>query len=115
MKWLQAFLMFINIHQLVGFDNNYNQILTIGSVLEGRALSWYNITMRGPLSGPKLLFLDMVIYLSNKFLTPVAATKAQQSWEKVQYSPTLGIHAQELQTLSNHVFMPSMNIHYIDK
>ena len=108
MKWLQGFLTFIDIHQLVGFENDYNRILTIGSALEGRALSWYNLTMRGPLSGPKLSFLDTVIYLSDEFLTPAAATKAQQSWEKVQYSPTLGIRAfvRELQTLSNHVFMP---------
>jgi hypothetical protein len=108
MKWLQGFLTFIDIHQLVGFDNDYNRILTIGSALEGRALSWYDLTMRGPLSGPRLSFLDTVIYLSDEFLTPAAATKAQQSWEKVQYSSTLGIRAfvRELQALSNHVFMP---------
>jgi hypothetical protein len=90
MKWLQGFLTFVNIHHLIGFNNNNNNnwILTIGSVLEGRALSWYDLTMRGPLSGPKLSFLDTVICLSDKFLTPVATTKAQQSWEKVQYSPT---------------------------
>jgi hypothetical protein len=35
MKWLQGFLTFIDIHQLVGFDNDYNRILTIGSALEG--------------------------------------------------------------------------------
>ena len=53
-------------------------------------------------------FLDTVICLSDEFLTPAAATKAQQSWEKVQYSSMLGIrtYIQELQTLSNHVFMP---------
>jgi hypothetical protein len=52
MKWLQGFLTFIDIHQLVGRSNDYNQILAIGSALEGRALSWYNLNMRGPLSGP---------------------------------------------------------------
>jgi hypothetical protein len=52
MKWLQGFLTFIDIHQLVGRDNDYNRILTIGSTLEGRALSWYNLNMRGPLSSP---------------------------------------------------------------
>ena len=35
MKWLQGFLTFINIHQLMGRGNDYNQILTIGFALEG--------------------------------------------------------------------------------
>jgi hypothetical protein len=35
MKWLQGFLTFIDIHQLMGRSNDYNRILTIGSALEG--------------------------------------------------------------------------------
>jgi hypothetical protein len=64
--------------------------------------------MRGPLSGPKLSFLDMILCISNEFLTPAAATKAQQSLKKVQYSSThrIGSYIREIQTLSNHVFMP---------
>ena len=31
MKWLQGFLMFIDIHQLIGCNNDYNRVLTIGS------------------------------------------------------------------------------------
>ena len=52
--------------------------------------------------------MDMIFYISDKFLTPAAATKAQQSIEKVQYSIALSIHTyiRELQTLSTHVFMP---------
>jgi hypothetical protein len=77
-------------------------------VLDGRALGWYNLNMRGPLSGPKLSFLDTILCISDEFLMPAAATKAQQSLEKVQYSSTHGIrsYVQEIQTLSNHVFMP---------
>jgi len=83
MKWLQGFLTFIDIHQLVGHDSDYNRILTIGAALEGRALSWYNLNMRGPTSGPRLSFMEMILRISDEFLTPAAATKAQQSLEKV--------------------------------
>lgn len=64
--------------------------------------------MRGPLSGPRLSFLNTITSIADKFLTPAAATKAQQSLEKVQYLMTLGIrtYVHKLQTLSNHVFMP---------
>jgi len=108
MKWLQAFLTFLDIHQLVGRDNDYNRILTIGAALEGRALGWYQLTLRGPTSGASLSFMETVIRISDEFLTPAAATKAQQTLEKVQYSPTLGIrtYVRELQALANHVFMP---------
>jgi hypothetical protein len=46
--------------------------------------------------------------ISDKFLMPVAATKVQQSLEKVQYSSMLRIHTHvhKLQTISNHIFMP---------
>src|SRR6266849_2168905 len=108
MKWLQGFLTFIDIHQLVGRNNDYNRVLTIGSALEGRALGWFNLNMRGPLSGPRLTFLDVITSIADEFLTPAAATRAQQSLEKIQYSTTLGIrtYVRELQTLSNHIFMP---------
>jgi hypothetical protein len=73
-----------------------------------QAFSWYNLNMRGLLSRPRLSFLNTILAVSDKFLTPAAATKAQQNLEKVQYSSTLGICAyiRELQTLCNHVFMP---------
>ena len=72
------------------------------------SLSWYNLTMRGPDTGPCPSFMDIIIYISDKFLMPAVATKAQQSIEKVQYSTILSIHTyiQELQTLSTHIFMP---------
>jgi hypothetical protein len=52
--------------------------------------------------------LDTIICISDEFLTPAAATRAQQSLEKVQYSSTLGIrtYVRELKTLCNHIFMP---------
>jgi hypothetical protein len=107
MRWLQGFITFIDIHQLVGRDNDYNRILTIGSALEGRALSWYNLNMRGPLSGPPLTFLDTIINVSDEFITPASATRAQQSFDRVKYSRSLGIrtYVRELQTLSTHIFM----------
>jgi hypothetical protein len=44
MKWLPGFLTFIDIHQLVGCSNDYNWILTIGSVLEGEPLAGISST-----------------------------------------------------------------------
>ena len=108
MKWLVEFLTFIDIHQLVGVAHDYNRTLTIGAALEGRALNWFDLNMRGPLSGPRLNFESAILRVTDEFLTPAAATKAQRSLERVQYSTTNGIRAyvRDLQTLSTHVFMP---------
>jgi len=108
MKWLQEFLTFVDIHQLVGHNNDYNRTLTIGAALEDRALRWYNLNMRGPLSGQRISFLDVILAISDEFLTPASATKAQQNMERVTYTTTLGIRAyvREVQNLSRHVFMP---------
>jgi len=108
MKWLQELLAFIDLHQIVGRRNDYTRILTLGSALEGRALSWYNLNLRGPLRLEPNSFLDMVIHVSNEFITPAAATKAQQSFDRVQYTRAQGIrsYVRELHTLSYHIFMP---------
>ena len=108
MKRLVEFLTFIDIHQLVGLAHDYNWTLTIGAALEGRALNWFDHNMRGPLSGPRLNFENAILQITDEFLMPAAATKAQHSLERVQYSTTNGICAYvcDLQTLSTHVFMP---------
>ena len=49
MRWLQKFLNFVDIHQLVGIANDYNRTLTLGSAMEGTTLSWFNLNIRGPL------------------------------------------------------------------
>ena len=45
MRWLQKFLNFVDIHQLVGIANDYNRTLTLGSAMEGAALSWFNLNI----------------------------------------------------------------------
>src|SRR5271154_2907875 len=108
MKWLQELLAFIDLHQIVGRRNDYTRILTLGSALEGRDLSWYNLNLRGPLRLEPNSFLDMVIHVSNEFITPAAAPKAQQSFDRVQYTRAQGIrsYVRELHTLSYQIFMP---------
>src|SRR5271154_6632113 len=108
MKWLQELLAFIDLHQIVGRRNDYTRILTLGSALEGCALSWYNLNLRGSLRLEPNSFLDMVMHVSNEFITPAAATKAQQSFDRVQYTRAQGIrsYVRELHTLSYHIFMP---------
>src|SRR6266852_7488790 len=108
MKWLVEFLTFIDIHQLVGIAHDYNRTLTIGVALEGRALNWFDLNMRGPLSGPCLNFENEILRVTDEFLTPAVATKAQRSLEQVQYSTTNGIcaYVHDLQTLYTHIFMP---------
>src|SRR5271169_3827342 len=60
------------------------------------------------LSGPCISFLDVILAISDEFLTPASATKAQQNLERVTYTTTLGIcaYVREVQNLSRHVFMP---------
>src|SRR5271169_3359385 len=49
-----------------------------------------------------------ILAISDEFLTPASATKAQQNLERVMYTTTLGIRAyvREVQNLSRHIFMP---------
>src|SRR5271169_83997 len=100
MKWLQELLAFIDLHQIVGRRNDYMRILTLGSALEGRALSWYNLNLRGPLRLEPNSFLDMVIHVSNEFITPAAATKAEEanSYLKLWAAFTNGISVPEVFT-----------------
>jgi hypothetical protein len=71
-------------------------------------VSWFDLNMRGPLSatGPQT-FLDTVLRISDEFITPAAATRAQQSFDRVKYSRTTGVRAymRELEMLSHHVFL----------
>ena len=77
-------------------------------MLQGCTLSWYNLNKRGPWSGAPDSFLETVTQILDEFLTPAVATKAQQGFDRVKYTQNLGICAYicELQTLSNHIFMP---------
>jgi hypothetical protein len=107
MKWLQKLLTFVDIHQLVGEANDYNRTLTVGSAMEGAAQSWYNLNIRGPLCERPASFTDTILRISDEFLTPASATKAQQSFDRVKYSRSRGIRSfvREMQTLSSHIFL----------
>ena len=107
MKWLQKLLTFVDIHQLVGEANDYNRTLTVGSAMEGAAQSWYNLNIQGPLCEGRTSFTETIIWISDEFLTPASAMKAQQSFDRVKYARSRGIHSfvRELQTLSSHIFL----------
>ncbi len=91
----------------MGEANDYNRTLTIGSAMEGAAQSWYNLNIRGPLCERRTSFTETVLRISDEFLTPASATKAQQSFDRVKYARSRGIRSfvRELQTLSSHIFL----------
>jgi hypothetical protein len=54
-----------------------------------------------------MAFTDTILRISDEFLTPASATKAQQSFDRVKYARSRGIHSfvREMQTLSSHIFL----------
>jgi hypothetical protein len=111
MKWLQDYVNYLEIHQLVGATNDYHRILATSQVLKGKASTWYsNAVKKKPRirhqGSPK--FLDVILGLANMFIMPATAAKAQQSFDRITYSRKEGIRAfaQELKMLSSHILMP---------
>jgi hypothetical protein len=107
MKWLQSYLTFLDIHRLVGRDSDYERILTLRATLAGPACDWYEVEILKEDGRHRTSFEEMMLNLSDEFLTPASATKAQSSFDRVRYSKSRGIRAytRELQTLSAHLFM----------
>jgi hypothetical protein len=111
MTWLQNFLTFIDMHQLVGERNEHNRVTTTRSALEGPAQIWFDTTIRPSRPGgyrEMFKFIDVMLRLSDAFITPAAATRSQQSFERVTYNSEKGIRAyvRELQIISYHLLMP---------
>ena len=111
MRWLQDFLAYIDINELVGETNDYHRVLTTRLTLKGAAATWYDNTIqkaalhRAP---EPISFQDVILRLADSFITPAAATRAQQSFDRVIYVRKKGIRAyvRELQMLSYHVLTP---------
>jgi hypothetical protein len=111
MKWLQNFLTFIDIHQLVGEQNDHNRVITTRSALTGPTQVWFDTTIRpNQISRHREMpnFIDTITRLADAFITPAAATRSQQSFERVRYDSDKGIRAyvRELQMISYHLLMP---------
>lgn len=111
MRWLQKFLYYLEINQLVGEANDHNRILAISQALQGKASAWYDsfinkkphIRHREP---PK--FLNIILSLADTFISPAAASKAQQKLDSIVYTKKDGIKGfiQDLEMHSSHVLMP---------
>ena len=46
MKWLQVFLNYLDIHQLVGEIYNYHQVITMQTAMKGSAQTWFDTTIQ---------------------------------------------------------------------
>ena len=45
MKWLQAFLNYLDVHQLVGKRYDHHQVNTMCAAMKGSAQAWFNMTI----------------------------------------------------------------------
>src|SRR5271170_2638198 len=111
MTWLQNLMTFIDMNEIVGESKDYTRAIMTRAALIGPAQVWFDTTIRlNQISGYREMpkFVDVILRLSDAFITPAAATRSQHSFERVVYDGSKGIRAyvRELQMISYHLLMP---------
>src|SRR5271156_1515115 len=107
MEWLQSLMTYYEIHQLIGRDADRLRVLVCGSALQGQAAHWYYLYFRQrSADSPGGHLGDVVHNLADRFITPAAAIRAQNNFERVRYSLNKGIRAfiSDLEIYSSHMF-----------
>ena len=110
MKWLQGFISFLDVHRLVGPDNDHLRVTATQATLTGPAETWFDMSIKpGVLTShwqyPS--FLEVILRMADRFIPPAAATKAQQSFDKVTYTCEKGIQRfmSQLQMITFHIML----------
>jgi hypothetical protein len=111
MKWLQAFLNYLDVHQLVGERYDHHRIITMRTALKGSAQAWFDTTIRRGAphnADDRMTFIQAVFIMADAFISPAAATRAQQRFDQITYSRRKGIlsYVRELQMVSYHILLP---------
>jgi len=94
MKWLQGFTSFLDVHRLVGPENDHLRVTATRATLTGPAETWFDTSIKpGVLTSHRQYptFLEIILRMADRFISPAVATKAQQSFDKVTYSHEKGI------------------------
>ena len=110
MKWLQVFLNYLDIHQLVGKKYDHHQVITMRMAMKGSAQAWFDTTIqRGAPNNTedRITFIQAVFKMADAFISPAAAMRAQQRFNQITYSRQKGIlsYVRELQMVSYHILL----------
>ena len=107
MKWLQAFLNYLDIHQLVGERYGHHQVITMRAAMKGSAQAWFNTTIRCGAPNnteDRITFIQAIFKMADAFISPAVATQAQQRFDQITYLRQKGIlsYVWELQMVQYH-------------
>ena len=110
MKWLQAFLNYLDIHQLVGKKYDHHWVITMRAAMKGSAQAWFDMTIRCGAPNnteDRITFIQAVFKMADAFISPATATWAQQRFDQIMYSRQKGIlsYVWELQMVSYHILL----------
>jgi hypothetical protein len=111
MKWLQAFLNYLDVHQLVGETYDHHRVITMRAAMRGPAQAWFDTTIRRGAPNnteDRITFIQAIFRMADAFISPAAATRAQQRFDQITYARRKGIlsYVRELQMVSYHVLLP---------
>ena len=109
MEWFQNLMTFFELHLLTSFETDRQRVLVCSSALQGKAAHWYHLYFRKESTrAPALGFANIIHSLADRFITPAAAIRAQNNFERVKYRLERGIRTfiTELEIHASHMFQP---------
>ena len=89
MRWLNDFLNSLDTLQPMGEIRNHHRITAMQPAMKGPAKTWFDTLIR---SGDTPKFLNMLCSLTDAFISPAAATKAEWRFKQIFYSRQEGIN-----------------------
>ena len=110
MKWLQAFLNYLDIHQLVGKRYDHHWVITMRAAMKGSAQAWFDTTIRCGAPNnteDRITFIQAIFKMADAFISPATAMRVQQRFDQIMYSRQKGIlsYIRELQMVSYHILL----------
>ena len=107
MRWLQNFIAYIDIQQLVGESNDFYRPQALRLALKGSAQDWFHDCVIGPDNEGYAMFEETLQRLALRFLKPLAITKVQNQFDNAKYSWETRTHefVENLKRISKHLFL----------
>ena len=107
MKWLQAFLNYLDVHQLVGEKYDHHRVTMMRVAMKGSAQAWFDTTIRCGAPNnteDRITFIQAIFKMADAFISPATATWAQQRFNQIMYTRQKGILSY-VQELSYHILL----------
>ena len=91
MRWLYDFFRFLDTHPPMGKTRTHHCITTMQLAMTEPAKTWFNTFTQPDSMGETPKFLNTICRLADAFISPAAATKAEQRFRQISYNEWEGI------------------------